>query len=113
MGKIETTVDLESTVGKEAASNEFVFNNEPFAPILAVVTLRGTSQNDLMRFSKTASLFCNDYLFGTLSGTITSPPSRVAYDSVQTLIAELKYGSICVNNWSGFGYALRKSGMWG
>lgn len=111
--KIEARVDLGSPAGKEAASNEFAFKNEPFAPVFTVATLQGTSQTDLMQFAKTSSTFCNDYLFGTLSGAITTPPSLLKDDSVQTLIAEMKYGTVGVNNWNGFGYVLRNSGMWG
>jgi len=111
--KIPIEVDLETASGKEAASKEFAFNNEPFAPVLTFATLRGTSQNDVKKFSETASVFCNDYLFGTLSGTITAPPSMVDGDGVQTLIAQMKYGCLCVNNWSGFGYMLGDGGMWG
>lgn len=111
--KIEIKVDLETASGKDAASKEFAFNNEPFAPVLTFATLQGTSQNDVMKFSETASALCNDYLFGTLSGSITSPPSMLNDDGVQTLIAELKYGCLCVNNSTVFGYMLSNSGMWG
>mmetsp|Transcript_16082 Transcript_16082/g.33009 ORF Transcript_16082/g.33009 Transcript_16082/m.33009 type:complete len:634 (+) Transcript_16082:132-2033(+) len=111
--KVETEVNLDSPGGKENASKEFIFKTEPFAPIYAIVTLQGTSQDDLMKFSKTSAVFCNDYLFGTLSGTITTPDSLLDDEGVQTLIADMKYGSITVNNWSGFGYLLANAGMWG
>lgn len=111
--KIETAVDLETVSGKESASKEFAFKNEPFAPVLTFVTLQGTSQKNAMKFSKLASLFCNDYLFGSLSGTITAPPSILDDDSVQTLVAEMKYGCLCINNWSGLGYVFANTGMWG
>eukprot|EP00536_Pseudo-nitzschia_multiseries_P003183 jgi/Psemu1/322904/estExt_fgenesh1_pg.C_470030 len=111
--KIETVVDLESDDGREAASNEVAFTNEPFAPVITVATLEGTSQNNLMKFATTASTFCNDYLYGTLSGTITTPPSLLEEDSVQTLIAEMKYGCIGVNNWGGYNYVTHQTGMWG
>ena len=111
--KMETKVDLESIAGRVAASKESAFTTEPFAPVFTVVTLEGTSQNSLMQFAKTASTFCNDYLYGTLSGAITTPPSLLEDESVQTLIAEMKYGTIAVNNWSGFGYVMRHAGMWG
>lgn len=111
--KMETKVDLESIAGRVAASKEFAFTTEPFAPVFTVATLKGTSQNSLMQFVKTASTFCNDYLYGTLSGAITTPPSLLEDESVQTLIAEMKYGTIAVNNWSGFGYVMRHAGMWG
>lgn len=111
--QIEIKVDLESDAGKEAASKEFVFNNEPFAPVYTIATLEGTGQKDLMKFVQTASVFCNDYLFGTLSASITTPPSLLNDDGVQTLIAEMKYGCLCVNYWGGIGYFMSNSAMWG
>ncbi|MGK3747211.1 MAG: hypothetical protein ACI90V_014075, partial [Bacillariaceae sp.] len=65
------------------------------------------------KFGQTASTFCNEYLFGSLSGSITTPESIYNDDSVQSLLAELKYGSICVNNWAGLNYAAMANGMWG
>mmetsp|Transcript_21527 Transcript_21527/g.50977 ORF Transcript_21527/g.50977 Transcript_21527/m.50977 type:complete len:636 (-) Transcript_21527:104-2011(-) len=111
--KIETVVDLESETGREAASKEFAFINEPFAPVLTITSLKGTSQKSLMKFATTASTFCNEYLYGTLSGSITTPPSLLDDASVQTLIAEMKYGGIGVNVWCGFAYVTRHAGMWG
>jgi len=111
--KIEINVDLETASGKDAASKEFAFNNEPFAPVLTFATLQGTSQNDVIKFSETASALCNDYLFGSLSGSITTPMSMLNDDGVQTLIAELKYGCLCVNNGSTYGCLLSNFGMWG
>lgn len=111
--QVETKVDLESVAGKEAASKEFVFNNEPFAPVYTIATLQGTGQKDIMKFGKTASVFCNDYLFGTLSASMTTPPSLLDDEGVQTLIANMKYGCLCVNNWGGYGYIISNCGMWG
>jgi len=111
--QIVTKVDLETDSGREAASKEYAFTNEPFAPVYTIATLQGTSQNDILKFGQTASTFCNEYLFGSLSGSITTPESIYNDDSVQSLLAELKYGSICVNNWAGLNYAAMANGMWG
>jgi hypothetical protein len=80
--------------------------------LIQIASLKGTSQNDLVKFGKTASLFCNDFLFGTLSGSITCPPSLLDDTGVQMLIAELKYGSVGVNQWGGLNYLAQSCGQW-
>jgi hypothetical protein len=110
---ITVDVDLSTPAGKQAASQEFAFKNEPFAPMFTVATLQGMPQDDTMKFCSTAATFCNDYLFGTLSGSITTPPSLLKSDGVQTLIAEMKYGSLGVNTWGGMNYVNQGEGMWG
>jgi len=111
--QIEIKVDLDTDTGREAASKEYVFGNEPFAPMYTIVTLQGTSQNDIPKFVQTSSTFCNEYLFGTLSGSISTPESIYNDEDVQSLVADLKYGSICINNWAGFNYLAMNYGMWG
>ena len=108
--KIEVAVDLDTTSGKEDASNEYVFKNEPFAPVVTFVTLRGTSQENIVKFSERASTLCNNYLFGSLSASITVPPSIMEHDGVQQLIADMKYGSIAINNYSGMAYGIVSKG---
>jgi len=111
--QIEIMVDLETDVGREAASKEYVFGNEPFAPMYTIATLHGTSQKDIPKFGQTSSTFCNEYLFGTLSGSISTPESIYNDEGVQSLVADLKYGSICVNNWAGINYFAMNYGFWG
>jgi len=111
--QIKVDVDLDSAAGKEAASKEYAFNNEPFAPMYTIATLKGTSQKDIGKFGKTASTFCNEYLFGTLSGSVTSPPSLLEDEGVETLIAEMRYGSLGVNVWGGLNYLAQGCGQWG
>jgi hypothetical protein len=65
-----------------------------------------------LKFGSTASIFCNDYLFGTLSGSITTPPALLDDEGIQTLIAEMKYGSLGVNQWGGLNYLAQASGQW-
>ncbi|KAL3919059.1 MAG: hypothetical protein SGILL_003945 [Bacillariaceae sp.] len=111
--QIQIDVDLDSHAGRMAVENEYAVNTEPFAPMYSIATLKGTSQDDLNKFSKTAATFCNDYLFGTLSGSMTCPPALIETDAVQTLIADLKYGSLGINTWGGMGYLGQSTGMWG
>ena len=111
--QIVTKVDLKTDSGREAASKEYAFTNEPFAPVYTITTLQGTGQKDILKFGQIASTFCNEYLFGSLSGSISCPESILNDDSVQSLLAELKYGSICVNNSAAHNYVAMANGMWG
>jgi hypothetical protein len=106
-------VDLNTEEGRTAAKKEYAFQTEPFAPVYTIATLKGTSQRDVRTFTKTATTFCNGYLYGTLSGTITVPPSMVNDVSVQQLIGNLKYGCLGVNVWGGMGYITQCCGRWG
>jgi hypothetical protein len=110
---ISLDVDLRTDAGREAAKAEYAFRTEPFAPVYTVATLKGTSQRGLDQFGRTASTFCNDYLFGTLSGTVTVPPGLLADPSVQRLIADLRYGSLGINGFGGLIYMAQSSGLWG
>ncbi|KAG7338162.1 aldehyde/histidinol dehydrogenase [Nitzschia inconspicua] len=111
--EISVDVDLDSPSGQAKASKEYAFKNEPFAPVYSIATVKGTSQNDLAAFAEKTAVFCNDYLYGTLSGTLTCPPSLLDDVAVQRLVAELKYGSLGINTWGGAGYVAQSTGMWG
>jgi hypothetical protein len=87
-----TQVDLTTETGRKSAATEYAFRNEPFAP---VVTIAYT--DDL----PAAVQLANDYLFGSLSCTVVAPETT---PDVEQAIADLKYGTIAVNVWSGIGY---------
>ena len=108
--KIKVEVDVSSEKGQVAAANEFAFQNEPFAPVYTVATLRNTG--NLESFCTAASKFCNDCLFGSLSGTVSVAPSVESSEEFQTLIATLKYGGIGINTWAAFCYS-PPMGRWG
>ena len=97
---IDLTVDLSTKEGRDAAEKEYAFKTEPFTPVYTVARLQNTST--LEGFCKTAATFCNDYLYGTLSGTVTVKPEIQQEAAVQQLIADLHYGSIGVNIWGGY-----------
>jgi hypothetical protein len=110
---VNVDVDLDSEAGRAKATKEYAFNNEPFAPMYTVATIKGTSQSDVATFGEKTATFCNDYLFGTLSGSMTCPPSLLEDTGVQSLVAALKYGSLGVNTWGGLGYLAQTTGQWG
>jgi acyl-CoA reductase-like NAD-dependent aldehyde dehydrogenase len=96
-------VDLSTQKGREAARTEYAFQNEPFAPVLTIAYI---DDNSL----ETAVTLANDYLFGSLSCSIVAPQSSTP--AVEQAIANLRYGAVAVNCWSGLCY-LALCGTWG
>lgn len=108
--QIHIDVDLSSDQGRKAAKSEYAFLHEPFAPVYTIVTMKNTGS--LASFCKMAAIFCNDYLFGSLSGSVTLAPSVKSSVECQTLISDLKYGSLGINCWGGGCYGFQLGG-WG
>ena len=83
---------------------------EYFAPILGVVNLPGTGQ----RFLDAAVAYANDRLTGTLGANLLiDPATRASLGAgFDRAIAELRYGAIAINAWTGFNFLLA-NGTWG
>ncbi|WP_458040301.1 MULTISPECIES: aldehyde dehydrogenase family protein [Bacteria] len=83
---------------------------EYFAPILGVIDLPGTGQ----AFLDAAVAYANDRLTGTLGANLLiDPDTRVSLGSgFDEAIAELRYGAIAINAWTGFNFLLA-NGTWG
>jgi acyl-CoA reductase-like NAD-dependent aldehyde dehydrogenase len=84
------------------AKSKHAFLNEPFAPVVTFVTIDDeskTSSTDPSHFLDDAVDLCNDHAFGSLSCSMTVPPT-VDSDLVERAIAGLRYGAICVNVWT-------------
>jgi acyl-CoA reductase-like NAD-dependent aldehyde dehydrogenase len=82
-----------------------VLRNEVFAGVMGIVRLPGATPREFMRH---AVAFANDVLPGTLGATIIIDPKTrkqnpVAFDEA---IANLRYGSIGINIWSGLNFLL-------
>ncbi|MFJ8660575.1 aldehyde dehydrogenase family protein [Streptomyces sp. NPDC093795] len=79
--------------------------DEVFGSALGVVRLSGASPAEFLR---QAVDFANDTLPGTLGATlIVHPRTEKAHrEAVRTAIAELRYGTLGVNCWSGVGFLL-------
>lgn len=107
---IPMTYDLSDGKSKQEASQEYLLQTEPFCPVLAVASLQKTST--LGDFYKTAATFCNEYLLGTLSCTVSVAPAEDKTDDFEGMIASLRYGGIGINEWGGTNYALLSCG-WG
>ena len=85
--------------------NERLFTTEPFCPILSEVGLDAT---EAAEFIKTASAFCNDRLWGTLSASIIIHPRTESApgvkDELDAAVAALRYGAVAINHWPGLVY---------
>jgi acyl-CoA reductase-like NAD-dependent aldehyde dehydrogenase len=81
-------------------AGEYALNEEAFCGILAQVSIKSDSAPD---FLTKAVDFANDLVWGTLSCTVLiDPKTQKEYLSeFDTAIANLKYGAIGVNIWSG------------
>ena len=89
-----------------------LFEEEVFAPGLGIVQL---SDADPESFLKSAIEFANTKLAGTLGANILIHPKtikRIGRKRFEALIAELNYGGIAINAWTGLNFLVPQS-PWG
>ncbi len=87
-----------------------IFHEEYFAPVLGIIELPFSG----VEFAREAVEFANSECAGTLGVNIIAHPATIrsygqAFDSA---VANLRYGTIAVNTWTGFGYLTAKA-PWG
>ena len=94
----------------DTGSGENALNVEYFAPVLAVTHLPGTG----LAFFRAAIAAANDDFVGTLGVNVIVHPRtlRAAGAVFEDALAELRYGSIAVNAWTGFGFLTARA-SWG
>lgn len=90
---------VEVDEGEDAAALE---TTEYFAPVLGVVELPGLGQE----FLDAAVAHANDALQGTLGANLLIDPEteRALGSGFERAIAELRYGSIAINAWTGVAF---------
>ncbi len=80
---------------------------ESFAPICAEIPLDASDEFD---FLNQATEFANEQLWGTLCATLTVPVAfrhtERGRREFQAALTRLRYGTICINQWSGIAFAL-------
>ena len=88
-----------------------LFREESFTCVYAETALPGASPTE---FLGRATDFVNDRLFGSLCASVTFPKSfrREHSADVDNCLQKLRYGTVCINQWSGLGYGLT-SPPWG
>ncbi|MFB7234063.1 aldehyde dehydrogenase family protein [Streptomyces sp. NPDC056269] len=96
--------DLDPTDPGPALTTEY------FGPVLAVLELPG----DIGQFLDEAILTANERLAGTLGVNLIAHPRTIAQlgCSLDRIIAELRYGTVALNAWTGVGY-LTATATWG
>lgn len=103
-------VDLSTPEGVKAASSQYAFRVEPFAPVLTICTIQSTTNPE--NYLETAVDLCNKHISGHLSATLTVPESIKGEPYVETTIQKLEYGIIATNAWTAFAYNM-KGFPWG
>jgi acyl-CoA reductase-like NAD-dependent aldehyde dehydrogenase len=91
-------------------ADETAFETEYFAPVLGVTEVSGVGEGFLAESVSAA----NQHLRGTLGANIVVHPAtrRSLGDAFEHNLAELRYGTIGVNAWTGVGY-LTPYATWG
>jgi hypothetical protein len=87
------------------------FATECFMPILAETRLPGA---DAAEFLRHAVRFANEALWGTLSANLIVHPAtaRALGSQLEDAIADLRYGTVAINQWAAMGYIWGSMG-WG
>jgi len=85
-------------------ADEPAFRTEPFCSIVSETSV---GSEDPLEFLAAAVPFANDRLWGTLAAHLLVPPrlDRPVRDAVERAIRELRYGTVAVNCWAGYGFA--------
>ncbi|MFN2463833.1 MAG: aldehyde dehydrogenase family protein [Candidatus Dormibacteria bacterium] len=86
-------------------SEETLFRQECFVSVLTSTTVPG---RDTAGYLRNAVTFCNENLWGTLGATIIIHPKTIKElgPKFEEALAELRYGTIGINIWSGVGFLL-------
>jgi aldehyde dehydrogenase (NAD(P)+) len=87
------------------------FTKEIWGPVLAVTRLPG---DDVASFLSNAVEFVNSTVAGTLGVNIVIDPAtaRAHHEALDQALADLDYGTVAVNAWSGVAYFMSKC-AWG
>ena len=86
--------------------------NEVFAPAMSVHRL---DDADPEAFLRAAIAYANERLYGTLGANVLIHPAtirRIGRKRFDAILAELRYGCIAVNAWTGLGFLLAQT-PWG
>ncbi len=81
-------------------------NNEVFAPALSIKRLPGSNAE---QYLLDAIEFANNELHGTLGANVLIHPAtirEIGRDRFEEILAELRYGTIAINAWTGLGFLM-------
>lgn len=90
--------------------DESAFTTEYFAPVLGIAEVPGTAS----QFFNVAVSAANQRLHGTLGANIIAHPQSITSlgEEFWRGVAELKYGTVAINAWTGLGFATARA-SWG
>lgn len=97
--------------GVKAEAGEYALQNEPWCGIFSFVELDAA---DAAGFLAKAVPFANDQCWGSLTVNVLIDPrtEKAVGDAFDRAIAELRFGGIAINCWSGLNYGLVNA-TWG
>ena len=87
------------------SDDEFYFHNEVWGGTIIFKILDNVST---VNYIEKATTFCNDELWGNLGCTVLIKPKteRAYKDEFNTMIDNLKYGTVAINEWCALGFAI-------
>ncbi len=92
--------------------NEWINHNEVFGPAMSTHNI---DESDTEKYLREAIRFANEELHGTLGANIIIHPAtlkKIGRKKFEEIIADLHYGCIAVNSWTGVGFQLLQT-PWG
>jgi hypothetical protein len=96
------------------STGDVCFTTESFTGLFAEASI--PSPGSTAEYLRRAVQFCNEDLWGTLGATIIVHPKSLkdpeVRSAVNEAIADLRYGTVCVNLWTGVGF-FSTSATWG
>jgi aldehyde dehydrogenase (NAD(P)+) len=101
-----------SLIISDAADDEWFRRNEVFAPALSIQEMEAP---DAETYLVEAIAYANEQLHGTLGANILIHPStirEIGKARFEEIIAELRYGAIAINAWTGLAFLLTAA-PWG
>ena len=95
-----------------ANDDQAIETTEVFAPAMSIHRL---DAGDPEAFLRAAIAYANDRLYGTLGANILIHPATIkaiGAEKFEAIVAELHYGCIAINAWSGLGFLIAQA-TWG
>jgi len=105
VGQGEGTLPWTLVPGLDASrADDPAFRTEPFCSIVSETSV---GSEDPLEFLAAAVPFANDRLWGTLSAHLLVPPRAdpAVRAAVERAIRDLRFGTVAVNCWAGYGFA--------
>ncbi len=113
LGNVKNAEELPWTIleGVSAEAGEYALENEPWCGIFSFVTI---DAKDAAEYLDKAVTFANEKVWGTLAINVLVDPKteRALGARFDKAIADLRYGGIAINCWSGLNYGLVNA-TWG